>query len=201
MPQRREIDQPGDDMPAEIDFRNGERGRYVGRYTNPRFQLETQRLLLREMTPNDRDALHAVIGDPENMIWYAHAFSLPEVEEWIARQQARYPSGTGLLGLVLKETGALIGDCGPVWQEVDRGPELEIGYHVHRAWQGRGLATEAAQAVRDYAFTALGVDQVLSLIRPGNLPSRRVAEKNGMTLDRMVQWRGYETCVYRLARP
>jgi [ribosomal protein S5]-alanine N-acetyltransferase len=163
--------------------------------------LETPRLLLREMTRDDRDALHAVIGDPENMIWYSHPFSLPEVEEWIARQQTRYPTGTGLLGLVFRETGSLIGDCGPVWQEVDRGSELEIGYHVHRAWQALGLATEAAQAVRDYAFATLGADHVISLIRPGNLPSRRVAEKNGLTLDRIVQWHGDESCVYRLARP
>jgi [ribosomal protein S5]-alanine N-acetyltransferase len=163
-------------------------------------RLETPRLLLREMTPDDLPALHAVIGDPENMTWYSHPFSLSEVEEWIARQQARYPTGTGLLGLVLQSTGALIGDCGPVWQEVDRGPELEIGYHVHRAWQGRGLATEAARTVRDYAFATLSVEAVISLIRPGNLPSRRVAEKNGLTLDRMVTWRGFEHCVYRLDR-
>jgi [ribosomal protein S5]-alanine N-acetyltransferase len=163
--------------------------------------LETPRLVLRELTADDAPALHAVLGDPENMIWYAHAFAMDEVQNWIARQQARYPTGTGLLGLVFRETGSLIGDCGPVWQEVDRGSELEIGYHVHRAWQALGLATEAAQAVRDYAFATLGADHVISLIRPGNLPSRRVAEKNGLTLDRIVQWHGDESCVYRLARP
>lgn len=163
-------------------------------------RLETARLLLRELTLSDAPALHAVLGDPENMRWYPHAFSLEEVESWIARQSERYPTGTGLLGLVLKETGELIGDCGPVWQTVDEGqpPELEIGYHVQREHQSRGLATEAARAVRDYAFSTLGVEAVISLIRPENLPSRRVAEKNGLTLHRTVVWRGYESCVYRL---
>jgi [ribosomal protein S5]-alanine N-acetyltransferase len=164
--------------------------------------LETARLVLRELVPEDLPALHAVLGDAENMRWYPHALSLEEVEAWIARQISRYPSGTGLLGLVLRETGALIGDCGPVWQTVEEGQpaELEIGYHVHRDWQGRGLATEAARAVRDYAFATLGVDHVISLIRPENLPSRRVAEKTSLTLHRMVFRYEYDHCVYRLDR-
>jgi RimJ/RimL family protein N-acetyltransferase len=84
---------------------------------------------------------------------------------------------------------------------VDGAAELEIGYHVHRDHQRRGLASEAARAVREYAFAELGVDHVISLIRPGNLASRRVAEKNGLTVDRVVFWHGYDHCVYRLARP
>lgn len=162
--------------------------------------LETRRLLLRELTVADVPNLHAVLGDPENMIWYPHAFSLAEVEAWIARQVERYPSGTGLLGLVLRDTDALIGDCGLIWQEVDSSRELEIGYHIRRDQQRRGLATEAARAVRDYALATLGVESVISLIRPENEPSRRVAEKNGMTLDRIVFWHGYDHCVYRLAK-
>jgi ribosomal-protein-alanine N-acetyltransferase len=164
--------------------------------------LHTPRLLLRQLTPADAPALHAVLGDPENMRWYPHPYSEDEVRDGIARQIERYPSGTGLLGLVLKETAELIGDCGLVWQTLDEGrpQELEIGYHVHRAWQRRGLATEAARAVRGYAFTSLGVDHVISLIRPENLPSRRVAEKNGLTIDRSIFWHGYDHCVYRLKR-
>lgn len=163
--------------------------------------LETARLTLRELTFDDAPALGAVLGDAETMRWYPRALTPDEVDEGILRQIGRYPSGTGLLGIVLKESGDLIGDCGLVWQEVDGPPEVEIGYHVHRAWQNRGLATEAARAVRDYAFATLAVDHVISLIRPENLPSRRVAEKNGLTVNRTVFWRGYDHCVYRLAKP
>jgi [ribosomal protein S5]-alanine N-acetyltransferase len=165
--------------------------------------LETPRLVLREMTLADAPALHAVVGGPENMVWYPRAYTLDEVRNAIVRQMERYATGTGLLGLVLRETGALIGDCGPVWQTVEEGrpQELEIGYHVRRDHQKRGLATEAARAVRDYAFATLGADHVISLIRPENLPSRRVAEKNGLAVDRIVFWHGYDHCVYRLNRP
>jgi [ribosomal protein S5]-alanine N-acetyltransferase len=166
-------------------------------------RLETERLVLREMTPADAPALEAVLGDAENMRWYPRAFSRAEVEAWIARQIDRYPTGTGLFGLELKESGALLGDCGSVWQTVEEGQtqELEIGYHVHRAWQRRGFATEAARAIRDFAFATVDVDHVISLIRPENVPSRRVAEKNGFTLDRSIVWHGYDHCVYRLNRP
>jgi RimJ/RimL family protein N-acetyltransferase len=157
------------------------------------------------MIPEDAPALHAVLGDEETMRWYPRAFTREDVDEWIARQIARYPTGTGLLGVVLRESGQLIGDCGPVWQTVDAGPELEIGYHIHHDHRNQGYATEAARAVRDYAFTALpcdhAIDHVISMIRPENLPSRRVAEKNGLSLSRTLFWRGCEHCVYRLDRP
>lgn len=167
--------------------------------------LNTPRLILRPMTPEDAPALHAVLGDAETMRWFPAPYTPADVDEGIARQIARYPTGTGLLAAVLKATGEVIGDCGPVWQTIDGPPELEIGYHLHRAHWNRGYATEAARAVRDYAFTTLAsdseIDHVISMIRPENLPSRRVAEKNGLTLSRTVFWRGYDHCVYRLSKP
>jgi [ribosomal protein S5]-alanine N-acetyltransferase len=162
--------------------------------------LTTPRLLLREMTLDDAPALHAVLGDAETMRWYPRPYTLAEVEDAIARQIGRYPSGAGLLAAELRESGELVGDCGLVWQDVDGITEPEIGYHFHRSSWNRGLATEAARAVMDYAFTALGCDHVISLIRPENVASRRVAEKNGLALDRTVLWRGYDHCVYTMAK-
>lgn len=134
------------------------------------------------------------------MRFYPRPYSREEVDEWIGRQIGRYAMGAGLLGVVLRDSGTLIGDCGLVWQEVEGVEEPEIGYHVHREHQGRGYATEAARAVRDYAFGTLGCDHVISMIRPENLASRRVAEKNGLTVDRTVFWRGYDHCVYQLRK-
>jgi len=162
--------------------------------------LKTPRLILRELTLEDAPALHAIWGDAETMRWYPRPYTLRETEERIARYGAQYATGAGLLGVVLRETGQLIGDCGLTWQDVEGVQEPEIGYHVHRNYQKRGLASEAARAVRDYAFETLGVDHVISLIRPENLPSRRVAEKNGLTLERVIFWHGYDHCVYRLAK-
>lgn len=163
-------------------------------------RIETARLLLRPLTPEDEAALATVLSDAETMRWYPRPFTGDEVREWIERQLGRYSSSTGLLGVVEKQTGRLIGDCGPVWQEVEGRTELEIGYHVSRERWNQGFATEAARVVIDYALENLGVERVVSMIRPENLASRRVAEKNGLTLERMVFWRNYETCIYQRTR-
>jgi [ribosomal protein S5]-alanine N-acetyltransferase len=167
----------------------------VGQGVTP---IETQRLLLRRLLPVDEDALAAVLSDAAAMRWYPAPLTLKEVREWIERQRDRYPSGSGLMGVVEKQTGRLIGDCGTVWQEVDGRAELEVGYHVNRECWNQGFATEAAKATIECAFNRPGVDHVISLIRPENVQSRRVAEKNGLTVNRSTFWRGYNHFVYEL---
>ena len=102
--------------------------------------------------------------------------------------------------MILRESGELIGDCGLTQQLVDGQKEIEIGYHLRRDHWGKGFATETATACRDYAFAHLQVDRVISLIRPENIPSRRVAERNGMTLWKEVIWRDLPHCVYAIQR-
>jgi [ribosomal protein S5]-alanine N-acetyltransferase len=145
--------------------------------------LETQRLLLRKFSLDDTNALARVLSDAETMRFYPAPFNRAEVEEWIARNLRRYAKdGHGLWAMVLKSNGELIGDCGLTVQNVDGTDEIEIGYHVRRDHWGKGLATEAARSCRDFGFAHLPVDRLVSIIRPENLPSRRVAEKIGMTV-------------------
>jgi [ribosomal protein S5]-alanine N-acetyltransferase len=159
--------------------------------------LETARLRLREFVPQDAEALLAVLGDPVAMQYYPAAFDRKGVEEWIERNRERYQSnGYGLWAMILKNSGELIGDCGCFLRDVDGRDDIEIGYHVRRDLWGNGYATEAAAAYMHYAFTKLGVDRVISLIRPENVQSIRVAEKNGMTCEKIIFWRGYDHCVY-----
>lgn len=163
--------------------------------------LETPRVILRELAPEDADALARVISDPETMRHYPAPFDRAGVEEWIARNRERYArDGHGLWGMVLKTNGELVGDCGLILQEVEGENLVEIGYHLRRDLWGQGLAPESARACRDYGFARLGVDRLISLIRPENFPSRRVAEKNGLTLWKTVVWRGLPHCVYAIER-
>ena len=164
--------------------------------------LETSRLILREFTPNDADALALVLSDAETMRFYPSAFDRAGVEQWIARNMQRYAKDShGLWAMVLKSSGQMIGDCGLTVQEVDGVNEVEVGYHVRRDLWGQGLATEAARACRDYGFVHLPVERIISLIRPENVQSRRVAEKNGLTVWKEIVWRGLPHLVYAIQRP
>jgi [ribosomal protein S5]-alanine N-acetyltransferase len=163
--------------------------------------LETKRLTLREMTLNDVDNLLTVLSDPEAMEFYPQPFDRQMTQTWIERNIQRYAQyGFGLWALILKENGELIGDCGLVVQDVEGVEEVEIGYHIRRDLWGKGLATEAAQACRNYGFAQLGFDQLVSLINPDNIASRRVAEKNGMRLIEEMEWHNQPTCVYAVKR-
>jgi [ribosomal protein S5]-alanine N-acetyltransferase len=163
--------------------------------------VETERLLLRLLTPEDTEALAAVLSDPIAMRWYPRPFSRPEVEQWIARNRERYnDEGYGLWAMVLKQGGTMIGDCGLVLQDVDREGLVEVAYHVRRDHWGRGYATEAAQACMKYAFENLKVERVVSLIRPENQPSWRVAEKNGMKVWKQTVRAGYLHLVYAMRK-
>ena len=93
----------------------------------------------------------------------------------------------------------LIGDCGITRQEVDGEHFYEIGYHLRRDYWGQGFATEAACACRDWGFAHLKAERLISLIRPENLPSRRVAERNGMTIWKEIIWRGLPHLVYSIS--
>lgn len=163
--------------------------------------LETPRLILRKFVAEDADALALVISDAKTMRYYPAPMDRQGVEDWIARNQRRYAAnGHGLWAMILKSTTELIGDCGITVQGVDGVDEREIGYHLRRDCWGQGFATEAAQACRNYGFRALPVSRMVSIIRPDNLPSRRVAERNGMTLWKEAMHKDLPHVVYAIQR-
>ena len=164
--------------------------------------METPRLILREFILEDTDALSRILSDPETMRHYPAALDRAGVQAWIERNRSRYErDGHGLWAMILKGSGELIGDCGITMQEVEGVSYREIGYHVRRDLWGQGLAAEAARACRDYGFFRLRADQLISIIRPDNVASRRVAEKNGMTLWKQCEYRGLPHCIYSARNP
>lgn len=145
--------------------------------------LETPRLTLRRLEETDFDALAAILRDPEVMYAYEHGFSREEVRQWLDRQLERYAEyGFGLWAVIEKASGELIGQCGVTMQDWDGREVPEIGYHLRRDRWRQGFAAEAASACRDYAFRTLGFPEVYSIIRENNLPSQRVALRNGMSV-------------------
>lgn len=145
--------------------------------------LETDRLYLRRLCPEDFDALCIILQDAEVMYAYEHAFSDAEVLEWQNRQLERYEKyGFGLWAVIDKENQALIGQCGLTMQAVGDRQVMEIGYLFQKAYWHHGYAIEAAAACKKYAFETLGAREVYSIIRDNNLPSQKVAVRNGMSV-------------------
>lgn len=144
--------------------------------------FETERLYLRELNQNDFGALCKILKDDETMYAYEGAFSDQEVQDWLDRQLSRYREyGFGLWAVVLKETGEVIGQCGLTMQPWKNEEVLEIGYLFQRKFWHNGYASEAAAACKKYAFEVLKAGEVCSIIRDTNIPSQKVAERNGMT--------------------
>lgn len=163
--------------------------------------LETERLLLREITHDDREELLKIWGDAETMSLFPKTLDSQEMSEWIDRNLKRYESrGHGVWAVILKDNQQFVGDCGLVIQEVDGTEELEVVCHFNRNFQGQGLATEAARGCMDHGFNQLGSHRVISMIRPENLASRRVAERNGLKIEKEIFWRGYQHFVYVIER-
>ena len=143
----------------------------------------------------------SLLGDAEALTHWGDPLDREGARSWIARNIARYEAdGFGRCAVVLHSSGALVGDCGLIRTEVEGVSEVELGWIVAAAHQGRGIATEAAAAWRDYAFDVLGVTRIVSMISEQNTASRRVAEKLGLTVERPAIWGGEPMLMYSRGR-
>lgn len=132
------------------------------------------------MTVDDLDDMAELLADPAVMAYYPSVKSRVEASRWIDWNLANYERDGYGLWVIESLEGEFLGDCGLTWQEVNGTPALEVGYHVRSVMQGRGFATEAASACRDFARDQTEEMQLVAIIHPENIASRRVAEKIGM---------------------
>lgn len=144
-------------------------------------RIETNRLILRDYTMDDYEALYEIMSDPETMQHYPKPFDEEKVRSWIQWNLDNYQKyGFGLWAVTLKETDDFIGDCGITLQNIDGEMLPEIGYHIHKAHWRKGYGSEAAKAVRDWVFQHTKYDVVYSYMKYTNEASYRTAVANGM---------------------
>ena len=88
----------------------------------------------------------------------------------------------------------MIGQAGLTWQEVNGRRVPEVGYLFNRVYWGKGYATEAAIACKEYGFSQLGFDEIYSIIRDTNIASMNAAIRNGMLIrERFIKhYRGID---------
>jgi RimJ/RimL family protein N-acetyltransferase len=155
--------------------------------------LETERLLLRPPRDADLDSFAEQLADSEVMRYLGtgETGTLEHAAAQLERMQRAWElDGFGRLVIVRKADDEPIGRAGllawdpAVWRSGTRaeiGPhaELELGWTLSRSAWGRGYATEAALAARDWALADVRPSRLISLIHPRNERSRRVAERLG----------------------
>ena len=163
--------------------------------------IESERLVSRKITLDDTDNLLGIFSDPIAMKHYPSIKGRDETIDWINWILSSYEkNGYGLYAWELKETGEFVGQCGFILQEIDDVDEIEIGYLFLRKYWNNGYATEAAISSREYGFNQLKTKKLISLIAPTNVASRRVAEKNGMTIEKTIKYKNQEALVYSIVR-
>ena len=165
--------------------------------SQPSVICETRRLILRPTTADDLEFVAAMNTDPV-VSRFLGGVKTPDqsrqkIEEAIEHQRQH---GFSRWSVIRKNTGEVIGHCGPMVKQVGGAAEVELGYAFTRPHWGHGYATEAAQAVVAHCFDVLGQGRVVAIIDPENSRSVRVAVKIGMTYERVIEWEGKPAILY-----
>lgn len=147
-------------------------------------QLATERLLLRQWQPTDLNLFTEMNSDPEVMRFFPVIPSPSESEAFFQRIETHWREhGFGLFCAELVGVSPCIGFIGLSVPRFHAHfmPAVEIGWRLRKEFWNQGLATEGAKAVMNWAFTGIGLTELVSFTSDSNLPSRRVMEKIGLT--------------------
>ena len=155
--------------------------------------LETDRLILRHLLPDDLDHLFTLYSDPEIRQYFPEGTltyeETKEELEWFLNGHPKHPE-LGLWATIHKESNQFIGRCGLLPWTIEGQYEVEVAYMIAKEYWRQGLGTEAARAILQYGFEHLGLSRLICMIDPSNTASRGVAEKIGMTLEKEID--GFE---------
>src|SRR5262249_12885494 len=147
-------------------------------------ELQTERLHLRRWRPGDRAPFAALNADPRVMEYFPALLSREDSDALVARIEAHFDRhGFGLWAVEIAGVTPFAGFIGLCFArfEAHFTPCVEIGWRLAADYWGRGFATEGARAALAFGFASLRLAEIVSFTTAGNLRSRRVMEKLGMT--------------------
>ncbi|MFT5336877.1 MAG: ribosomal-protein-alanine N-acetyltransferase [Luteibaculaceae bacterium] len=151
--------------------------------------IETERLLLREITLDDKDALFKLHSDPDVQMYTGEPVveSMAEMEKAIRARITRYEQyGYGRWATFLKEGNQFVGWAGLAYlPEFD---EIDLGFRFLPEFWGMGIATEASKAILNYGFDTLHLKRIIAIAMPENKASIRVMEKVGMEFHKLAPY-------------
>lgn len=150
--------------------------------------LTTQRLVLRQLTMEDAEAVYQYLSD-EDVIRYleGNTDNLEEAQGYVGWCNSTYDAHTDIRwGITLKESGTLIGDCGFGHIQEPKCP-TELGYMLAKEHWGHGYMTEALEAILQYGFRALQLHRIQAWTHPDNKASARVLQKQGFVREGLLR--------------
>lgn len=168
------------------------------------FGEESERLYFRKIEPSDFHQWLPFHKDPTSTKYWSEPPLTPEeaCQKWFKKVFYRYEHQLGgMNALIEKNSGQLIGQCGLLVQTVDGIQELEIGYSLLPAFRNKGYATEAAKKCKSFAKEHQLASSVISIIHIDNVPSQRVALKNGMLLEKKTVYFDNPVNIFRVLIP
>ena len=169
------------------------------------FGEQSDRLHFRKLRPEDAPLWEPMFEVKQNATFLgmdATKTAAELREAWFKKCFERYENELGGMNVLIhKETGAFIGQCGLLVQNVEGVEYLEVGYSILPEFWGQGYASEAAQKCRDYCFENNFRDHLISIVHVDNIASETVARKNGMSLYKHVpDYKGIQVNIFRIER-
>jgi RimJ/RimL family protein N-acetyltransferase len=165
--------------------------------------LETPRLILRHLLPDDLDSLFALYSDPEVRRYFPEGTltyeQTKEELEWFLNGHPAHPQ-LGLWATIHKETHQFIGRCGLIPWTIGQTQEVEVAYLLAKPYWKQGLGAEAAQALVRYGFEQLHLSRLIALIDPEHQASIRTAKKAGLDFEREIEMDGVRSSLYAISK-
>jgi RimJ/RimL family protein N-acetyltransferase len=167
-------------------------------------ELETERLSLRTWREGDWEPLHETYGDPEVTRWLGRSPGPKEFTAYaVGRMSMHWEAhGFGMWAVIDRASNEMIGRVGlmfhPKWPVDEH--KTEIGWTLRRSAWGRGYATEAGLAARDWAFGNLSIMRLISMTDPENHRSQAVMKRLGLTFRGEADYEGHHNVYYAIDR-
>jgi ribosomal-protein-alanine N-acetyltransferase len=165
---------------------------------------ESGRLLFRELAEPDFTTWLQFFKNPLwNKYWTVKNLT-PEqhCRQWMDKNFYRYANDLGGMNVLIdKHSGAFIGQCGLLVQNVDGHEELEVAYSIMIPHWNKGYATEAAKTCIELAFSRGWSDSLISIIHVNNIESQKVALKNGLVWDKRTAYDNNPVNIFRINKP
>lgn len=163
--------------------------------------LETERLVLRRITPDDATDIFAIFSNPDVTRYYdLDTFTRPaQAKDLIHRHEVQFEKDAGIRwGIALKDAPRLIGTAGVGWQRWNFSAIL--GYELAREHWNRGIMTEAIRTMAGYIFNKAGMNRIQATTEIENAASVRVLEKLGFREEGLLREWGFWKGTFRDVR-